>query len=470
MTGSTPPYPKLVLPKSKLLRRLMLPWLAIRARSCSIAMIPESAYRAKVNQVRLPGHTVLFPTDPDTVRQVLVDDADAFPKAVMVADVLGLLMGDSIFVSNGDVWRRQRRMMNPAFEHTRVKIVFGLMAEAAEAMIARLDPAADGRDLDIQEEMTFVTADIIFRTIFSRPLEKHEAAVIFHAFNDYQEAAYAHGLNRQMRLPEWMSALRYRRARRAAAAIRAVLDPMVALRHASFHAGEPQVHNDILQSLVSVKDDVTGSHFDVRELCEQVAMLFLAGHETSASALSWTLFLLAGDQTSQDRAHVEVDTALGQREIAFSDLRKLGFIRNVFAESMRLYPPVPYLPRQASKVCPIRNFMAKPGTIVSISPWLVHRQRSIWANPDSFDPDRFDRPETKDAERQCYIPFSKGPRVCLGASFAQQEASIILASLLRRYHFAAVPGFSPQLRGRLTVRSVNGIRLRVTRRPSIDAI
>ncbi len=467
MTGFIPPYPKLALPKSKLLRRLMLPWLAVKSRQCSIAMIPESGYRAKVSQVKLPGHTALFPTDPETVRRVLVEEAEDFPKAVMVADVLGLLMGDSIFVSNGEVWKRQRRMMNPAFEDMRVKVVFGLMAEAAEAMIARLDTVADGRDYDVQEEMTFVTADIIFRTLFSRPLEKHEAELIFAAFNTYQEAAYAHGLNRQLRLPEWMSARRYRGAQRSASVIRGILDPIVAKRHASFHAGEPQTHNDILQSLISVKDEVSGTHFNLSELCEQVSMLFLAGHETSASALSWTLYLLAGDQAAQERARAEIEEAVGTRALAFSDLRKLEFLRNVFAESMRLYPPVPFLPRQAKKACPIRHLTALPGSIVSISPWLVHRQRNAWANPDSFDPDRFGRPDSKEAERHSYIPFSKGPRVCLGAAFALQEATLILASLVRRYHLGAVEGFSPQLRGRLTVRSLNGIRLRLRRRSNV---
>ncbi len=464
MSGFTPAYPKLALPKSKLLRKLMLPWLARKSRHCSIAMIPESSYRRKVSELKLPGRSALFPADVDVIRRVLVEDAEDFPKSVIVADTLGLLLGDSIFVSNGEVWKRQRRMMTPAFEHTRVKVVFGMMMAAADAMTGRLDAVADGRCCDVEEEMTFVTADIIFRTIFSRPLEAHEADIIFKAFRSYQEAAFAHGINRAMRLPEWMSFLAFRRARKTARIIRAALDPIVASRHASFHAGEPQVHHDILQSLVSVKDDVTGTHFDLRELCEQVAMLFLAGHETSASALSWSLYLLSMDQAVQDRVHAETAEVLGDRPLAFQDLRKLDLTRNVFAEAMRLYPPVPFLPREAAKACPIANRTAEAGSVVSISPWLIHRSRSQWQNPDSFDPDRFSRPETKEAERQCYIPFSKGPRVCLGASFALQEATIILARIAQRYRLAPEPGFTPELVGRLTVRSVNGIRLRLSRR------
>ena len=256
------------------------------------------------------------------------------------------------------------------------------------------------------------------------------------------------------------------RARKSAKDIRDILDPIVAERFNSFHGGEAQTHNDILQSLVSVKDDITNTYFDMRELCEQVAMLFLAGHETSASALSWSLYLLSLDQEIQDRAHVEAAAVLGEREAEFSDIRQLGLIRNVFAETMRLFPPVPFLPREAKATCPIRHKTAEKGSIISISPWMIQRHRHRWKNPDTFDPDRFDRPETREAERHCYIPFSKGPRVCLGASFALQEAAIILSGLVRRYKFSPVPGFTPKLTGRLTLRSANGIRLRLSKRPA----
>lgn len=464
MSLTVPPYPKLRLPKSKLLRKLMTPWLFWKSRHCAVAMITEKNYGMALCEVKLPVQNALFPLEPDVIRRVLVDESEQFPKSGMVADVLGILMGDSIFVSNGDVWKRQRRMMDPAFELARVKVVFDMMLEASRETVKRLDAVADGRAVEIDEEMTFVTADIIFRTIFSRPLQPSEAKTIFAAFNVYQQAAFAHGLNRVVRIPEWMGLQNFRRARSSAKIIRGVLDPIIKVRYDSFHAGEPQTHSDILESLISVKDPQDGSHFDLRELCEQVAMLFLAGHETSASALSWTLWLLSMDQSVQERMFAEVSAALGERDIAFSDLKKLDLTRNVFAESLRLYPPVPFLPREATGKCPIRNKTTSPGQIVSISPWMIQRHRKHWQNPDAFDPDRFDRPETKDAERNCYIPFSKGPRVCLGASFALQEATIILATLVRRYRFEPVLGFKPKLIGRLTVRSANGITLRVTRR------
>ena len=155
---------------------------------------------------------------------------------------------------------------------------------------------------------------------------------------------------------------------------------------------------------------------------------------------------------------------LGSREPQFSDSRKLEVARNVFAEALRLYPPVAFMPRVAEHACTMRDKTVEAGTIVSISPWVIHRHRRYWERPDEFDPDRFDDPATTEAQRNCYLPFSKGQRVCLGAAFAQQEAVIILSGLVRRYRFDPVPGFEPKPTGRLTVRSTNGIKLKVTKR------
>lgn len=464
MSHFIPPYPKPMPKRRWPLQMLLRPLKFIRSRNCAISSLSDRAYSMHLGELRLPGRNMLIPNQPELVKRVLIDEADDFPKSEMMSSMLHLLLGDSIFVSNGDVWKRQRRMMNPAFEDMRVKVVFDLMMQAADALIARLDQQADGRAVAIDIEMTHVTADIIFRTIFSRPLEAHEARIIYDAFNRFQEAAFAYGMTRYIGLPDFLSFRTMRKARIAAAEIRAVLDPIIRQRHDAWHGGDRTGHNDILQSLISVTDPVTGTQFDLRELCEQVAMLFLAGHETSASALSWSLYLLAMDSAVQERMHRETVAVLGERSMTFADLRKLELTRNVFMESLRLFPPVAFLPRVASKTCPMRDKMVSSGSLISVSPWLLGRHRRYWQDPDAFDPDRFDRPETVEAQRNCFLPFSKGPRVCLGAAFAQQEAAIILATLVRRYRFDPVPGFAPKPAGRLTVRSINGIRLRVSRR------
>lgn len=463
MTHFIPPYPKPLVKRGILIDALLRPLKFINSRYCSLSILIDKAYSMHLGEIWMVTHRLYVANQPDLVKRVLVDEAEDFPKSTIVADMLELLMGDSIFVSNGEVWKRQRRMMDPAFEQARIKIVFDLMLEAVEALEGRLDNLA-GAEAPIDVEMTHVTADIIFRTIFSKPLSAEEARVIYDAFIRFQETAYARGITGTVGFPKWVSYFGYRKAKKAADEIRGILDPLVRVRFDSFHNGEPQTHQDILQSLISVKDEKTGTHFDFRELCEQVAMLFLAGHETSASALSWALYLLSMDQGIQERLYQEASKVLGDRPPRFSDMRKLGLARNVFSETLRLYPPVAFLPRRAAKTCPMRDKVIEAGSGVTVSPWLIQRHHRYWTEPDAFDPDRFDRDETAEALRQSYLPFSKGPRVCLGASFALQEGTLILASLARRFKFDPVPGFEPKPVGRLTVRSENGIRLMVTKR------
>lgn len=464
MTHFTPPYPKPLRKHGAVIDLLLRPFKFVRSRYCSIAVLIDKAYSMHLGETKTPSGTIYLANQPELVKRILVDEAENFPKSSVIADMLELLMGDSIFVSNGEVWKRQRRMMDPAFELARIKVVFDLMLDAVSDLRKRMDEMADGRSVAIDVEMTHVTADIIFRTIFSRILSGDEARTIYAAFIKFQELSYAHGITRAVGFPRWVSSLGYWKARKAAAEIRGVLDPIVRARHESFHRGEPQTHQDILQSLVSVKDTVSDSHFDYRELCEQVAMLFLAGHETSASALSWALYLLAMDPTVQERVYQEAKDVLGDRTPQFSDMKRLNLTRDVFNETLRLYPPVAFLPRKAAKACVMRDKTIKENAVVSVSPWLIHRHRRYWSRPDEFDPDRFEDAATTEAQRQCFLPFSKGSRVCLGAAFAQQEGALILSSLVRDFRFAPVPGFEPKPIGRLTVRSENGIQLRVTRR------
>jgi cytochrome P450 len=323
---------------------------------------------------------------------------------------------------------------------------------------------ADGRELAIDTEMTHVTADIIFRTIFSKPLSAEEARLIYDAFIRFQETAFSHGMTKTVGFPSLFTTFRQKKARSAAIEIRGVLDPLVKERYDSFHKGERQTHQDILQALISIKDPETGTHFDFRELCEQVAMLFLAGHETSASSLGWALWLLAMQPKIQERVHAETVKVLGRERPQFSHMKRLSLTRNVFSEALRLYPPVAFLPRTAACPVKLRDKSIGIGSIISVSPWLIQRHRRYWNKPDVFDPDRFDRRESTDSLRQAYLPFSKGPRVCLGAAFALQEATLILGNLCRSFRFDPVVGFEPKPIGRLTVRSENGIRLKITKR------
>jgi cytochrome P450 len=190
----------------------------------------------------------------------------------------------------------------------------------------------------------------------------------------------------------------------------------------------------------------------------------LAGHETSSSTLAWALYLISNAPDIQDRARAEVRAVLGERPPEFQDMKRLGLVRNIIRETLRLYPPVPFMTRDLACPHTIRGRELKPGTMLYLSPWILHRSEKNWKHPNDFDPDRFDREETAEAQRSAYLPFSMGPRVCLGAAFAMQESTLILAELIRRFRFSPVEGCDPIPRMRLSLRADREIRLRLEER------
>lgn len=438
------------------------------------------SYHMKMGEVHLPGVDLFMINEPALVRRVMVDEAEAFPKHEMLADALRPLLGDSIFTTNGEVWRRQRTLMNPSFEAARIRHVFGRMREAAAAMAERLRRVPEGAEHDVEIEMTHVAADIILRTIVSQPLDGAGAHRVFEAFARYQALAP------RLMMPAFFG-LRWlrpwwqiRRSQRAAAEIRLLLSALIRPRFDAAPEEQAEDEGDILATLLRVRDERTGQGFSFDELVDQVAMLFLAGHETSASALSWALHLLAHAPDVQQRLHEEACLHFDPSAEDPGTIKGLGLARNVFRESLRLFPPVGFLARQSAHECTMRDKRVPAKASVVVSPWLMQRHRSLWARPDEFDPDRYDDanvvasseatsgddtvPTTRESLRRAYLPFGLGPRVCIGAAFAQQEAALILATLARDFRFEPVPGHVPQPVGRLTIRAENGIRLRVFQR------
>jgi len=428
----------------------------------------ERSYAMKMGEVHLPGMDLYMVNEPALVRHVMVDAAlEQFPKHPMLGDALRPLLGDSIFTTNGDVWRRQRELMNPSFEAARLKLVYGRMRDAALAMAARLALVPDGAVHDVEVEMTHVAADIILRTILSESLDGPSARRIFDAFARYQELAP------RLMMPSFFG-LRWlrpwwqvRRSRRAAGEIRALLEALIRPRFDAAGRGEDE-HDDILASLLRVRDPATGQGFGFEELVDQVAMLFLAGHETSASALSWALHLLANSPDVQRRLHDEACEHLDLEGADPGALKDLALARNVFREALRLFPPVGFLARQCTHAQTMREKSIRSGASVVVAPWLIQRHRDLWARPDEFDPDRYDRedetPAARESLRRAYLPFGMGPRVCIGAAFALQEGALVLGVLGRQFRFEPAPGAVPEPVGRLTIRAEHGIRLRIFQR------
>ncbi len=469
MTHFCPAYPQ--PRKHKASRFLMF----FSARRSWLDGLYERSYRMQMGEVHLPGVDLYMVNAPALVRRVLVDEPAEFPKSGLMGDALRPLLGDSVFTTSGAKWARQRAMMEPAFAHARLQVALPVMREAVQAMLARLGALPDGSAHDLEIEMTHVTADIIFRTIFSQPLAGEAAHRIFAAFARFQSLAPRLLLPSVYGLRWLVSPWDVWQSRKAAREIRGLLEALVKPRFDMCHPAAGTVpqppgqapQNDVLDAFLRARDPLTGAPFAFDELVDQVAMLFLAGHETSASALSWALYLVAQAPVVQQRMYREVEALGLGADMGLSssaDLKSLTLTRNVFRETLRLFPPVGFLARQSAQNCPMRDKTVEQGASVVISPWLIHRHRDLWREPDAFNPDRYDDDASRDSLRDAYLPFGMGPRVCIGAAFAQQEAVLILAGIVREYRLQAVPGHVPQPVGRLTIRSANGVRLTLHRR------
>jgi cytochrome P450 len=454
-----PPFPK---PLKKSSKRSL--WnLFKRGRRSWLDTLYEGSYRGDMSRVRIPRLDLFIVKNPDLVKEVLVTNSPSYPKHEIIDRALKPLLGSSIFTTNGEVWERQRRMLDPAFGQAKLKDVFPLMQGGSDALLNRMKMIPDGGEVDVEIEMTHVTADIILRTILSESLESETAVMIFEAFSEFQEKASLMIQLGFINAPLWLAPRTYIVWKRKGREIRELLAKTIRERYDAHQRGEPTNHQDILQALLEVRDPKDGSAFTFEELVDQVAMLFLAGHETSASALSWTLFLISKFPDIQERLHQEARQVLRSDDPNFKNIHQLKLVRNVFRETLRLYPPVGFLTfRKSVGENQLGKHQVPDGSPVAVSPWLTHRHRDLWNRPDEFDPDRFEK--NPDNQQCSFIPFGQGPRICIGAAFAMQEAMLILASLVRNFRFEAGPGPDPTPTARLTIRSLEGIKLLIRKR------
>jgi cytochrome P450 len=419
---------------------------------------PERLYRAWMAELRTPFFRSYLCNDPALVARVLIERPDDFPKSGRIREGLVPLLGRSVFVTNGAEWKRQRRIIDPAFEGGRLRDTFPAMLAAGQAAVARLAARGPG-PVEIEAEASHATADVIFRTLFSIPIDHQVAAAVFEQFRAYQRTQPILNLAALLPLPRWFPRAHRPAARAAAAEIRRLIVRLTAERAAAIAAGTAP--DDLATKIMTTADPETGARFDTAEMVDQVAIFFLAGHETSASALAWALYLLATHPAAQDRVAAEA-TAFAA-DPSFSALSRLRFIRDVFRETLRLYPPVPMMVRETTRPESFRGRAVAPGAQVVLSPWHLHRHIRLWSDPDGFDPDRWCRAETRQSSRDAYLPFSAGPRVCIGAGFAMAEGPLLLALIAGA--FALAPeGPPPVPVAHLTLRARDGIRLRLTPR------
>ena len=329
------------------------------------------------------------------------------------------------------------------------------MRAAADAAILRLEEGVR----DIEFDTAHLAADVIFRTLFSMPITEARAEAVFAAFQSYQRMQPLLSPAALLGLWRFWPKRAGRRGARQAAIIRELLGSLVAERAKAISAGTAP--NDLATQIMTCMDPETGKGLDQQGMIDQVAIFFLAGHETSASALAWTLYLLAMFPDWQDKLAAEAKAL--DAGCDFKVMSKLRLSRDVFREALRLYPPVPMMVREST--CPenFRGRAIKPGAQVVISPWHLHRHTRLWDNPDGFDPTRWATENGKQCMRDAFIPFSSGPRVCTGAGFAMVEGPLLLSMLVRNFRFETTER-TPVPVAHLTVRSKDGIWLKISKR------
>lgn len=425
-----------------------------------LKMLPARAYEVFMGSLEIGRRRIFVVNHPQSVRDILVSRWEEFPKSDIMVAALETLVGEGIFISNGETWKRQRRMVDPAFRHMRIRRAFAGMSAAVDASEARLDGhARAGRAFRLDEELSNLTADIIFRAIFSQPIESGAAQRVFEAFAVYQKKVSEIDPLRIVTSRPWAPRPASRELREVCAVIRGELGVLVDARLGASEPGD-----DIAGDLIAARDPESGSAFSREELIDQLAVFFLAGHETSASVLTWALFILSQRSDTAERLREEVVRVAGAGPVELDHIKALGFTRNVFLETMRLYPPVSFLSRIALNAESMRNHDITPGALMVVSPWLIHRHRRFWVEPELFDPDRFTPEREAEQFPGAYLPFGAGPRVCAGASFATVEGALILARLIRRYAFETLRPDRVRPVTRLTTRPRGGITCRVRQR------
>ncbi|MEM6760018.1 MAG: cytochrome P450 [Pseudomonadota bacterium] len=445
----TPPKPPSRAERVSLWRYMQL------FRADILSAQPARLYRAWMAEFRTPFFRSYLMNQPELVKTVLKERPRDFPKSDRVSEGLRPLLGNSVFLTNGAIWERQRRIIDPAFAGGRLRETFPAMWQASEAAADRM-PIGEA---EIEAHTSHAAADVIFRTLFSLPIEDDLAASVFHAFRAYQRSQPILNLAALLPLPRWVPRGFRRETKREAQLIRALIAQLVARRAAEIDAGTAP--DDLATKIMTTVDPETGETFTPEEMVDQVAIFFLAGHETSASALAWALYLLATHPDWQEKV---ADEAQALDTCDFAVMARLPTARDVFREALRLYPPVPMMVRETTCSEHFRDREIKRGAQVVLSPWHLHRHSRLWDQPDDFDPGRWQTENGKSCMRDAFIPFSAGPRVCTGAGFAMVEGPLILARLCRDFAFQPVERRVPVPVAHLTVRARDGIWLKIAKR------
>lgn len=407
--------------------------------------------------VRFPGgpRAPFFVNHPDFIKHVLQENNRNYSKQNRFNDLLKPFIGEGLLTSDGDPWRRRRRMAQPAFHRQRLALLVKLMTDAVEEIITRWKPTVkNGQPIDVLVEMQRIALTIVGRSLFSVEVEDdvekmaRQSQAIMEYFN--------HRTNYPLSLPEYIPT---RRNRRAMQAMRESDENLYGIIHARRQSGEDR--DDLLSMLLAVRDEETGEGLTDKELRDEMQTFMGAGNETTAVTLGWAWYLLSRHPEVDRKFRGELREVLGGRTPTFEDLPKLRYSRMIIDETLRLYPPAWAMSRSAIGDDEIGGYHIPTGALILLSPYVIQRDSRFWDNPEGFDPERFTPERSENRPRYAYFPFGGGPRQCIGNEFALMEATLVLATVAQKYHLHLVPGHPVEPYPIFTLRPRHGVLMTV---------
>lgn len=418
--------------------------------------LPAIVYDQRVTAFRAGTRTMVWICDPELIEAVLLGEAERFPKAPLEKRAFGAALGNGILTAQGDAWRWQRKMAAPAFRPADLVGQVPEMSAAAEAQVARWRALGSGTVSEIEHEMSLATFDVLMRTVFAGATPDESEAILSagRAFLDKITWEIAFGI---AGLPEWVWHPGKRQTRAAVRAMRHTVAGLLARRRT-----ETVDRHDLLARLLAARHPDDGTPLSDDELINNLTTFLIAGHETTAKALTWALYLLALSPYWQDAVRAEVARVAGSDPIEARHIDGLVVTRQVLSEAMRLYPPVPVISRIATEPVTLCGQHFAPGTLATFPIYAIHRHRTLWREPDRFDPTRFAPGREEATHRAQFLPFGFGPRICIGQAFAMLEGVTLLAAFVRACRFDWAGQHVPLPVSRVTLRPSGGMPLAVT--------
>jgi len=392
-----------------------------------------------------------FFNHPDYARHVLADNAANYHKGIGLVHARRAL-GDGLLTSEGELWRKQRKVIQPAFQNRRLTQYTGVVAEEAAALVDRLRANQGRGPINVLSEMTKLTLGVLGRTLLNADLSAFGS--VGHSFEAVQDQAMFE-LASLNAVPTWIplpKQLRFRRARRD---LQGVVDQLVAERGSNVDG------DDVLSRLIVSTREEPDPAVARQRLRDELVTLLLAGHETTASTLGWTFYLADKHPEVWQRLHEEAVSALGDRLPTFEDLNNLRYTSMVIEEAMRLYPPVWILTRQSLAEDEVGGYHVPAGVDVLICPYTMHRNPQFWEDPERFDPERFNPDQSKARPRYAYLPFGAGPRFCVGNHLGMMEAALVVAMVCRDLRLVKQPGYRVVAEPMLSLRIRGGLPMTV---------